>query len=153
MSGEDILAETLRWTEEELGERRRTELATLDDAPSRLVRFVEIYTPEGPGDPNWALWLEVWERSLGNGDIVAVEEELERAWLFDLADIVAYGIRRREFSPVDPDDFAERYCLLLDGYSMRLAAGHRAFTRVSVIRRLVSLAARELGFRASAVMG
>ena len=146
-----IFRETLRWSEGELAERWRAELARIEDMPARLVRFVEIYLPQGPDDPHWALWLEVHDRSLRDHETVAVQDELERVWRGELADIMALGVRRGEFRTVDADEVAERYCLLLDGLGFRLIAGYAGWTRRSAIERVTKLAGAELGFRPGAV--
>ena len=146
-----IFRETLRWSEGELAERWHAELARIDDVRARLVCFFEIYLPEGPDDPHWALWLEVHDRSLRDHETVAVQDELERVWRGELADIVALGVRRGEFRTVDADEFAERYCMLLDGYGFRLVAGYPGSTRPGTIERIARLAAGELGFRLSSV--
>ena len=146
-----IFRETLRWSEGELAERWHAELEDIDDVAVRLVRFFEIYLPEGPDDAHWALWLEVHDRSLRDHETVAVQDELERVWRGELADIVALGVRRSQFKSVDADEFAERYCLLLDGLGFRLIAGYPGTTRPGTIERIARLAAGELGFRLSAV--
>jgi AcrR family transcriptional regulator len=150
-SKESVLVETLRFSETEAAERRRVELAQIESAPRRLLRFIDLYTPSGKGDPELVLWLEVWARSPFNERVHEVHSQLDQLWVTDLADVVAYGLRRREFASVDADEFAERFCALLDGYSIRVVVGHRSFTRGTMIQRAASAAARELGFSVNAL--
>jgi AcrR family transcriptional regulator len=149
---EKILAEALRWSEGQLGQRLRDELATIDDAPSQLMRFIELYVPVGPDDPRWTLWVEVYECSLGNSEIAALASELALVWQDCLADIIALGIRRDEFARVDSDEFADRYCALLGAFSLRIVSERPGAFRESTIRRTATLAANELGFRPSQVL-
>lgn len=148
-SKDRILAETLAWSEEHLAGPRHAELAGIEDAPGRLVRYIESYLPTGPRDPTWMLWFEVYGLSPVNEEIARLSEELERGWWDELADIVAYGIRRGEFARVDPDEFAERFCLMLGGFSICMIAGRPGATRERTLRRVTSIAASELGFRLS----
>ncbi|MET9931623.1 TetR family transcriptional regulator C-terminal domain-containing protein, partial [Streptomyces sp. NPDC006324] len=47
----------------------------------------------------------------------------EGAWHRDLVAILAEGVSRGEFRPVDPDRFATRMRALLDGFSVHVAVG------------------------------
>ena len=147
-----ILAETLSWTEAAYARRRRDLLAHSEEAPAQLLRYIEIYLPDGPRDPRWVLWLVVYDRAPGDDEISSLTERFEREWHADLAEIVARGIRRGEFARVDPDEFTERFLVLLGGYGLRVLAERPGATRETTIRRLATLAAGELGFRLSAVL-
>lgn len=151
-SKDRILAETLAWSEAQLAESRHEEFARIEDAPRRLIRFIELYVPLGPRDQYWQLWFEVYGRSAVDAEIATLSTELEQAWMGELAEIVALGVRRGEFTPVDPDEFAERFCMMLGGFSMRLVAGRSGLTRESTIQRVASIAAAELGFRLSGLI-
>lgn len=148
---EMVLAETLVWSENQLTQQRRDELASIEDAPGRLLRYIEHYVPLGPRDPRQVLWLEVYDRSPGSDEIAALSQKLEDVWYEDLAEIIALGVRRGEFAQVDPDEFADRFNALLGGYSMRVLGGRANSTREDMIKRVVGIAAAELGFRPSGV--
>ncbi len=151
-SKEMILAETLAWSEDQLTRQRRAELATIEDAPSRLLCYIEHYMPLGPRDPRQVLWLEIYDPSPGNDEVAALSNALERVWYEDLAEIVALGIRRGEFARVDPDEFAERFNALLGGFAMRVIGGRDGATRDYAIKRVAGIAAAELGFRLSTAL-
>jgi AcrR family transcriptional regulator len=151
-SKEMILAETLSWSESHLTEQRRAELSAIEDAPGRLLRYIEHYVPLGPRDPRQILWLEVYDRSPASGEISAMSNELENVWYEDLAEIIALGIRRGEFAHVDPEEYAERFNALLGGFSMRVLGGRDGDTREYVIKRVAAIASAELGFRLSAIL-
>lgn len=60
-SKDQLLLETLRWSEEQLGERRRAVLGQAGlSAWQRFTAYADLYLADGPGDPRWILWVEVW---------------------------------------------------------------------------------------------
>jgi len=147
-SKDRILVETLRWSEAEFHKRLAADFEAIADAPGRLAHFIAFYVPSGPRDPSWALWLEIYGLALASPELAVGLDKLADAWQDDLAGIVALGIRQGHFGPVDVDDFAERFKAMLDGYSIRVAAGHPNCHREDVIRQATSVAARELGIPA-----
>ncbi len=147
-SKDRILVETLRWSEAEFHELLEADFEAIADAPGRLAHFIAFYVPSGPRDPSWALWLEIHGLALADPELTAGLDKLADAWQHDLADIVALGIRQGHFRPVDAEDFAERFKAMLDGYSIRVAAGHPNFHREDVIRQAIRVAAGELGIAA-----
>lgn len=147
-SKDRILVETLRWSEAEFHERLGADFEAIPDAPGRLAHFIAFYVPTGPRDPSWALWLEIYGLALADPELTVGLDKLADAWQDDLAGIVALGVRQGHFRPVDADDFAERFKAMLDGYAVRLAAGHPNCHREDVIRQATSVAASELGIPA-----
>ncbi|MFS4103466.1 TetR/AcrR family transcriptional regulator [Streptomyces sp. NPDC004684] len=133
-SKDELLLRTLEWSESRLGAERARLLARPAPARDRLAAYVDLYVPDGHRDPHWTLWLEVWNRSLG-----AVEDARDRqaaiegAWHRDLAALVAEGVSRGEFRPVDADRFATRLRALLDGFSIHVAIGLRGTDREKVL--------------------
>ncbi|NMO32520.1 TetR family transcriptional regulator [Streptomyces sp. GMY01] len=133
-SKDELLLRTLEWSESRLGAERARLLARPASARDRLAAYVDLYVPDGHRDPHWTLWLEVWNRSLG-----AVEDARDRqaaiegAWHRDLAALVAEGVSRGEFRPVDADRFATRLRALLDGFSIHVAIGLRGTDREKVL--------------------
>lgn len=120
---EQILLDTLAWSEAELGERRRRAIASAKAPARKLVRFIEIYLPEGRADPRWSLWAEVWTRSQASDRILEAQGELERAWWDDLVKIVDLGVGTGRFAEVDPDEFSEWLLALLDGLAVQVLIG------------------------------
>ncbi|CAM5678469.1 Urease subunit alpha [Streptomyces tendae] len=58
---------------------------------------------------------------------------IEGAWHRDLVALLAEGISRGEFRPVDPDRFASRLRALLDGFAIHVAIGLRGTDREQVL--------------------
>ncbi|MGP3986392.1 TetR/AcrR family transcriptional regulator [Streptomyces sp. 3N207] len=121
---DELLLQTLQWSEEQLGAERRAALARRIPARERLDALVELYLPVGHRDPHWALWLEVWNRSQsGDDEVRARQLELELSWHRDLVALLVEGMTRGEFAAVDADRFATRTRALLDGFGTHLVVG------------------------------
>ncbi|MGW0884006.1 TetR/AcrR family transcriptional regulator [Streptomyces sp. NPDC002671] len=133
-SKDELLLETLEWSEGRLGAERGRLLTRAGSARERLDAYVDLYVPDGHRDPHWTLWLEVWNRSK-NADDDARERQaaIEGAWHRDLVALLAEGISRGEFRAVDPDRFAARLRALLDGFSIHVAVGLRGTNREQVM--------------------
>ncbi|MFE6133458.1 TetR/AcrR family transcriptional regulator [Streptomyces sp. NPDC056437] len=121
---DELLLRTLEWSEGRLGAERSALLSRQAPTAERLEAYVDLYVPDGPRDPHWTLWLEVWNRSQNADDEArARQAAIEGAWHRDLVALLAEGISRSEFLPVDPDRFAARLRALLDGFSVHVAVG------------------------------
>ncbi|GHA74920.1 transcriptional regulator [Streptomyces termitum] len=134
---DELLLQTLEWSEGRLGAARGALLSRPGTARERLDGYIEVYVPEGPRDPHWTLWLEVWNRSQSAAeDARARQAAIEMAWHRDLAALLAEGVSRGEFRPVDPDRFATRTRALLDGFSVHVAVGLPGTDRADVLARV-----------------
>ncbi|MFB0618070.1 TetR/AcrR family transcriptional regulator [Streptomyces sp. AGS-58] len=133
-SKDELLLRTLEWSEGQLGAERGRLLTRSAPALDRLAAYVDLYVPDGHRDPHWTLWLEVWNRSQNaDDDARARQAAIEGAWHRDLVALVAEGISRGEFRPVDADRFAARLRALLDGFSIHVAIGLRGTDRDQVL--------------------
>lgn len=134
---DELLLQTLEWSEGRLGAERGALLSRPGSARERLDGYVAVYVPDGPRDPHWTLWLEVWNRSQNADDEArARQAAIERAWHRDLVAILAEGVSRGEFRAVDPDRFASRMRALLDGYSVHVAVGLPGTGRSEVLAQV-----------------
>ncbi|MFF4041970.1 TetR/AcrR family transcriptional regulator [Streptomyces sp. NPDC001816] len=146
-SKDELLLQTLEWSEGRLGAERSRLLTRPGTARERLEAYVELYVPDGHRDPHWTLWLEVWNRSQSAAaDAVARERQaaIEGAWHRDLVALLAEGVSRGEFRPVDADRFAARLRALLDGFSIHVAIGLRGTGREQVIAHVREFLAETL---------
>ncbi|NUJ99707.1 TetR family transcriptional regulator [Streptomyces lunaelactis] len=131
---DELLLQTLEWSEGRLGAERSALLSRQAPVAERLDAYVELYVPDGPRDPHWTLWLEVWNRSQNaDADARARQAAIEGAWHRDLVALLAEGISRGEFRAVDPDRFAARLRALLDGFSVHVAVGIPGTGRAQVL--------------------
>ncbi|MEW2619899.1 TetR/AcrR family transcriptional regulator [Streptomyces sp. NPDC048106] len=133
-SKDELLLQTLEWSEGRLGAERSRLLAGQGPVRERLAAYVDLYVPDGHRDPHWTLWLEVWNRSQNaDDDARARQAAIEGAWHRDLVALIAEGISRGEFRQVDADRFATRARALLDGFSIHVAIGLRGTDREQVL--------------------
>jgi AcrR family transcriptional regulator len=144
-SKDELLLQTLEWSESRLGDERRHLLARPGSARERLDAYVDLYVPDGHRDPHWTLWLEVWNRSQ-NADDDARDRQaaIEGVWHRDLVALIAEGVSRGEFRPVDPDRFAARLRALLDGFSIHVAIGLRGTDRDMILGHVREFLAENL---------
>ncbi|WP_406333059.1 TetR/AcrR family transcriptional regulator [Streptomyces sp. NBC_00203] len=145
-SKDELLLQTLEWSEGRLGGERGRLLAARGTARERLDAYVDLYVPDGHRDPHWTLWLEVWNRSQ-NADDDARERQvaIEGAWHRDLVALIAEGVSRGEFRAVDPDRFAARLRALLDGFSIHVAIGLRGTDRAQILSHVREFLDESLG--------
>ncbi|MFG2136200.1 TetR/AcrR family transcriptional regulator [Streptomyces sp. NPDC048650] len=134
---DELLLQTLQWSEEQLGAERRAALSRRVPARERLDALVDLYLPGGHRDPRWTLWLEVWNRSQSADEETRERQlDLELAWHRDLVALLVEGTSKGEFRPVDPERFATRTRALLDGFGTHLVVGlpgtDRAVVRMHV---------------------
>ncbi|MEU3077556.1 TetR/AcrR family transcriptional regulator [Streptomyces laurentii] len=134
-SRDELLLRTLEWSESRLGAARAAVLSGPGTARERLDGYVDVYVPDGPRDPHWTLWLEVWNRSRGaDDDARARQAAIERAWHRDLVALLAEGVSRGEFrAGLDAERAAHRTRALLDGFSVHVAVGIPGTDREQVL--------------------
>ncbi|MDI3423247.1 TetR/AcrR family transcriptional regulator [Streptomyces luteolus] len=145
---DELLLQTLEWSEGRLGEERRTLLDSPQPARARLDAYVELYVPVAPRDPHWTLWLEVWNRSQyadAEAESRGRQAAIEKAWHRDLVALLAEGISRGELRAVDPERFAARLRALLDGFSLHVAVGLPGTARDQVIAHVREFVDSALG--------
>ncbi|MFI6943192.1 TetR/AcrR family transcriptional regulator [Streptomyces sp. NPDC050418] len=133
---DELLLQTLEWSEGRLGEERRALLAGPGSVRERLAGFVDLYVPSAPHDPHWTLWLEVWNRSPYADPAVGAgrrQAAIEDAWHRDLVALLAEGVAAGAFRPVDPEHLAVRLRALLDGFSVHVAVGLPGTGRAEVL--------------------
>ncbi|MBP2586308.1 AcrR family transcriptional regulator [Streptomyces sp. PvR006] len=121
-----LLLAALRWSEAALAEERRALLSRRITAERKLDRFLRLYLPRGPRDPRWTLWIELWARTPGNSALGEAQEELDRGWHEDLEALLAGGVARRRFAPLDAAARASELLALLDGLSTRVVLGQQS---------------------------
>jgi len=118
-----ILVETLRWSEEELTQRRHAELGRLRSPLKALRRFVALYLPVDAVDLRWNLWNQMSARPPTDPETVAMIGALEQEWVDDLVELVRNGQRIGVFGVSDPKPFALRARLLMDGVASEILLG------------------------------
>jgi AcrR family transcriptional regulator len=125
-----ILIETLRWSEHDLAESRRS--APARGGPRRRLRaLVDDYLPQGTADARWNLWMQVGIHPPSDQETRELLEQLTDLWRDDLIGVVTSGIDEGVFA--DPsgglEEFARRGLWFLDGLSMSLLNGSPRLSR------------------------
>ncbi|MET8750935.1 TetR/AcrR family transcriptional regulator [Streptomyces sp. NPDC004667] len=140
-SKDRLLLEALRWSEEQLAGERRALLGRRLTAPRKLDLFLELYLPEGPRDPRWTLWIELWARTASNEPLKAAQEEIDEGWQQDLEALLTKGVDQGRFAPLDVSARASELLALLDGLSTRVVLGQRGADRARALERARSATA------------
>ncbi|MDX2851905.1 TetR/AcrR family transcriptional regulator [Actinacidiphila glaucinigra] len=122
-SKEELLLQTLEWSEEQLAAERRRVLGGPAAPRERLDAVIDLYLPDGRRDPRWTLWSEIWNRTTAAEDVLRRQLDLELVWHRDLVALLAEGISRGDFRPLDPERFTVRLRALLDGFGVPLVIG------------------------------
>jgi AcrR family transcriptional regulator len=140
-----ILVETLRWSEADLGERRRRALAGIADPWRRALRWAELALPEGVGDVRWGLWVQVAATPPADAPTRRFLRELEDAWIDDLEAILAAGLAAGDFTFAEPPGVvASRLSIMVDGLAFGILRGVPGHTRARAARTAAGWFAREL---------
>ncbi|MGH1552826.1 TetR/AcrR family transcriptional regulator [Streptomyces sp. L7] len=145
-SKDELLLQTLEWSEEQAGRGARTPAHPYGlraPTPGRLRRPVHSRRPPRPALDALAGGLEPLAERRRRGPRPAGRHR-GRAWHRDLVALLAEGVSRGEFRPVDPDRFATRLRALLDGFSIHVAIGLRGTDRAQVLGHVRELVEESL---------
>jgi AcrR family transcriptional regulator len=140
-----ILVETLRWSEEELTQRRRAELGRLRSPVKALRRFVALYLPVDAVDLRWNLWNQLVASPPTDPETVAMVGAMEREWVDDLVELVRKGHEAGAFAVSDPEAFALHARLLMDGVANEIILGLSGRSAAWGVAFVTSALERELG--------
>lgn len=122
-SKDELLLQTLEWSEEQLAAERRRVLGSPTAPRERLDAVIDLYLPDGRRDPRWTLWSEIWNRTTAAEEVLRRQLDLELVWHRDLVALLAEGVSRGDFRPLDPERFTVRLRALLDGFGVPLVIG------------------------------
>ena len=145
-SKQQLLLETLRWSEDGLAAQRARELPAFPTALERLERFIAIYLPTGAHQANWLLWLQVWALAPDDAEAASVTNAQQERWAGDLAHIVEHGRARGEFSSDDPQAFAQEFLAVLRGLSLHILNNGAVLDRARASAVAMEFAGFRLGF-------
>lgn len=133
-SKDQLLLAALRWSEERLAAERAELLARRVRAPRKLDLFFALYLPDGPRDPRWMLWLELWARTAGNDELRHAQEEIDRGWQADLERVLGSGAERGAWVVEEVATAASDLLALLEGLSTRVVLGLAGTGREDALR-------------------
>lgn len=143
---EQILIETLKWSEHNLADARRSELGREPDARRRVRILVDRYLPEGTADTRWNLWLQVGIHPPDDPEARELLELLIDLWADDLTASVRDGIAEGTYAEPDGgvDQAVRRALWLLDGLALSLLSGSPRLTRADAVETGVAELERRL---------
>ena len=147
-SKEKLLTEALAYAEDLFYIEAFRDLTGIEGATERLARLIELACPpveRRETDEYWALWVELWSRSLRNGEAARKREALDRRWRNTIAEVVREGQRSGEFGPCDPEHFATYLSALMDGLALQMLLKDSAVNSSMMNKMCLDAAARELG--------
>lgn len=149
-SKDRLLAEALAFSEERFYSETFEELDGIESAREKLIRLIALSCSPGPASQQWmdewVLWLDMWARSPRDPEVARDREALDRRWRQTIVDIVRDGQERGEFAPIDPEDFALRLAVMVDGLAIQVVLGDPAVTAAKMFDICVRMAGAELGF-------
>ena len=136
----ELLIRAIRQSEEQFQLDVVTALQRHLDPWSRFVTLIELAAAEGPRDPGWLLWFEVWAAAAVDEAVAETQAELDGWWRQQMAEVVAYGVDRETFRTDDPEQVVAVLSALTDGLSVQLALGDGSATRDDLLDAVLSLA-------------
>jgi AcrR family transcriptional regulator len=119
-----LLTEALRYSEEGFYEACADMLAStaaIRDRLDGLVRLTLQPESEDGSYSTWGLWFDLWAQAFRHPGVAKDRVELDRRWRMTIAGVVEDGIAAGEIPPVDAEEFAVTWDLLLDGLSIQVA--------------------------------
>jgi len=143
-SKSDLLMQALRWSETGLHDKIGREIHGILDPWQRLRRLFELAASQGPGDPGWILWFEVWAKAGTDRVIAEGGGELDAWWRGALADAIRYGCGDGTFVAHDVDEAVLALSALVDGLSTQATLGTGGVTRQRLLDLCMSAAHRYL---------
>jgi AcrR family transcriptional regulator len=140
---DQLLLETLRWSEETFTAPREQVVATARTLRAALTGFCDLYLPDHRADPRWLLWLQVFARAPYDDVIGEGQRELEEPWRTDLARLVERFLGTRTARSAATATWLEGTLAMLDGFSIALVTG-APVERAALLRTLTARE-RQLG--------
>jgi AcrR family transcriptional regulator len=121
-SKDQLLLETLRWSEEGYDEQRDELLRRPPDVDT-VVAFADLFMPAHPEDSRWVLWLDLWARAPYNPTLAAAQRELDAAWRRTLVAIADAGVAAGTFRREPVAAWLDQFLAMLDGFSILVVTG------------------------------
>ena len=141
-SKNELLVRAIESSEDRLLDELSTTLSRVRDPWRRLERLLDRSASDGPGDPGWVLWLQVWQEASLDEVSRQAQERLDARWRGILADVLRYGADRGVLRPTDPDATALVLSSMVDGLSIQVTLG--GLDRSEMMRLLRQTARRLL---------
>ncbi len=149
-SKDRLLAEALTYSNDQSFLRMSREIRRMPSAKEQLRHVIDLsvpgYLPEYGRLDEWALWIEVWVRSLRDPQMAKDREVLDQRWRQSIADIIRAGQASGEFPAGDADELALLLGSLIDGLAIQVIMNDSQVSPERMHRACMDVAAREIGF-------
>ena len=139
-SKDQLFAQAIAEADDAFYEPLLSELEALDSAAERIAcLFVRSSTSD------WPLWMDLWVYSRHHPETATSQRRFHERWRRTIADVVAHGCARGEWSVADPDAVALRLSALTDGLAVHMVLGDAEHTPEAYVAMSLAAAALELG--------
>jgi AcrR family transcriptional regulator len=146
---DQLLAEALRYSEDQWYAEGQRRMAKLPSAAARLQELVAMCClPEADPTPNptWVLWLDFWSLAARSPEVAGDREKNDERWREIISSLVTEGQEAGEFLQVDPGAFAITLSAMLDGLAIQIALRDPVVDPVTAFTLTMRFAAGQLGF-------
>jgi AcrR family transcriptional regulator len=145
-----LLTEALRYSEETFYAICADMLATTPGIRDRLESLFRLACAPANDEERstYGLWFDLWSQAFRNPAVAKDRVELERRWRSTIEGVVQDGIDAGEIKPVDAEDFAVTWDVLLDGLSIQVALRDEKVDAERAFRIAMSFADSALGLPA-----
>lgn len=122
-------------------------------ALQRLRLLGELGSDTEPATRDWALWMEIWVRSLRDEQIRDLRRALDGRWRETVQSSIEFGVAEGAFICADPAAAATRLAALMDGLGVQVALGDPSVPDGRMAALWLQGAAYELGIDPQLLLG
>lgn len=116
-----LLVDALRYAEDsfyEAAERMLSEVPSVRDRLSLLIRWTCVAEAEDEIPGYWGLWFDLWAQAFRHDDVKVGRAQLDARW----RRMIVEAVQSEELTPnIDAKMFALEFSALLDGLSIQVA--------------------------------
>jgi AcrR family transcriptional regulator len=139
-SKDQLFAQAIAEADDAFYEPLLAELAELSTAAQRIAcLFVRSSTSD------WPLWMDLWVYSRHHPETALSQRHFHERWRRTIADVIAYGCERGEWTVANPDAVALRLSALTDGLAVHMVLGDAEHTPQAYVAMSLAAASLELG--------
>lgn len=144
----DLLRKAIESSERGLIDDAQAAVDELSDPLSKLEALIDLSSADGPGDPGWLLWFQVWAEAALDKTIAESHHLLDGEWRALLRTVIDEGARSGAFDVADVTTTATAIAGMLDGLSIQLAMGAPDYSAEEIRRIAATISRQLLGVRA-----
>jgi len=136
-SMDELVGEALRHASEKFTEVLTRRVARSTSALTRLRLVLRLVVPaKTEARMQWRLWFQFWSRAVFNPTLARLNAQRYTAWRGLLQEVIADGVKRKEFRQVDARAEASLLSALTDGLCLQVALGDPTGSPANAYRQL-----------------